>query len=321
MLLTCAVVATMVSATEAKKTVKPSKSRIAVIDFREPSLSELFRSQLEKALEAEFLGSTRSFSLIYLQVTLPVPDLDVVVKRIVEQKPDIIYATTVNSAKSIRDLSLDIPIVFSTALDPKAFGLIENFQRPGKKMTGFISYSETFESRRQLIVESTPSVRSIGIVFELGRFEAKNYERWLSESRMQNVEIVPIEMPLNISDAELAKTIVTSKVDAFLLPASTLLRRRYKKLIEAINSTRKPSMYAHEDYVKAGGLMSYSHIEPDFAKEAARYLRQAIDSSDVGAIPVLLPTAFTFAINLDTIKTLRSPLTKAFIKRADVFFP
>jgi putative tryptophan/tyrosine transport system substrate-binding protein len=300
---------------------KNQSFRIAIIDFREPQLSDLFRKQIQKAFEEEFEQSKYSISVDYHQITLPSLNLDGLLQEIVNKKPDAIYSTTIDCAKNLRALNADIPIIFSGAIDPKAAGLISSFERPGQNMTGFISFSETFETRRRLIVESSPNVQRIGVICEPSQFSLKTFERWSDDAKSINLKIVPIEFSLEATDENIQLSIARAQVDAFDLPASTLLRRKHKTIINAINATQKPSIYPYESYVKAGGLMSYSHVEPDFAKVAARYIRMAADTTNVGEISVQLPSVFRFSINLDTAKGLRNPIAKSFVKRADLFFP
>jgi putative tryptophan/tyrosine transport system substrate-binding protein len=302
-------------------TLPLSHVRISVVDFREPQISKVFQIEMEYAIREEFRTEAAKPQVNFIQITLPSAKLESALKQIIADQPRVVYLTSFEIAKLFRTLNTDIPVIFSGATDPRTVGLIKSFERPGNNMTGFISYTDNFEAKRRLILEGSPYVKLIAMIVEKGKYSEAQFGIWNQEARKNSLKIVPMEFSLEATDREIESAIRRSNADAFDLPASPFLRRRHKIIISAVNKTQKPAMYPYHGYVKLGGLMSYSHIEPDFAKVSAKYLRQALSLKNTGDIPIQLPNKFVFTINLDSASKLKTPLRKAFVKRADQFAP
>ena len=65
-----------------------------------------------------------------------------------------------------------------------------------------------------------------------------------------------------------------------------------------------PSIYASREFVKAGGLLTYSPSYPDLYRRAASYIDKIIKGAKPDDLPVEQPTKFELIINLKTAKAL-----------------
>ena len=69
-------------------------------------------------------------------------------------------------------------------------------------------------------------------------------------------------------------------------------------------SARVPTMYNFQEYVQAGGLMSYGPNFPDLFRRAAEYVDKILRGAKPTELPVEQPTKFELTINLKTAKEL-----------------
>jgi putative ABC transport system substrate-binding protein len=80
---------------------------------------------------------------------------------------------------------------------------------------------------------------------------------------------------------------------------------------------RLPGMYPFNDFVEAGGLMSYSpNIEAQF-RRAAYYVDRILRGARPADLPVEQPTKFDFVINLTAAKQIGLTIPPNVLARAD----
>ncbi len=66
-----------------------------------------------------------------------------------------------------------------------------------------------------------------------------------------------------------------------------------------------PSIYAHQDTARAGGLISYGAHYKELFRRAAEYVDKIMNGAKPGDLPVQQPERFELVINLRTAKSIR----------------
>jgi putative tryptophan/tyrosine transport system substrate-binding protein len=74
--------------------------------------------------------------------------------------------------------------------------------------------------------------------------------------------------------------------------------------VDLAEKSRLPAMYEGEEYVEAGGLMSYAVNVADSWRHAAIYVDKILKGAKPADLPVEQPTKFEFIINLKTAKQI-----------------
>jgi putative tryptophan/tyrosine transport system substrate-binding protein len=77
-----------------------------------------------------------------------------------------------------------------------------------------------------------------------------------------------------------------------------------KPIIDLALTNRLPSMFHNEEFVKAGGLLSYGANVPEIFRRSAVYADKIIKGAKPIDLPVEQPTLFRMFANLQTAKSL-----------------
>ena len=80
---------------------------------------------------------------------------------------------------------------------------------------------------------------------------------------------------------------------------------------------RLPTIHGSQEYVEAGGLMSYGPNFPDLYRRAGDLVDKILRGAKPADIPVEQPTKFELAINLTTAKAIGLTIPEAFLARAE----
>jgi putative ABC transport system substrate-binding protein len=80
--------------------------------------------------------------------------------------PDLILATNTPAARSLKQATETIPIVFSGLADPIADGIVANLSSPQGNITGFTSFNAAIAGKwLQLLKEIAPSTDRVVVIY------------------------------------------------------------------------------------------------------------------------------------------------------------
>jgi putative ABC transport system substrate-binding protein len=82
-------------------------------------------------------------------------------------------------------------------------------------------------------------------------------------------------------------------------------------------SEHLPTILSYDDYVEAGGLMSYGPNYADLFRQAADMVDKILHGAKPSDIPVGQPTKFDFAINVNTATALGLNMPPKLLATAD----
>ena len=91
---------------------------------------------------------------------------------------------------------------------------------------------------------------------------------------------------------------------AVLVGASAVNVANRQLIVDFASKARLPAMYATQEFVNTGGLISYGVDFHDLFRRAAGYVDKILRGAKPADLPVEQPTKFLLAINLKTATTL-----------------
>jgi putative tryptophan/tyrosine transport system substrate-binding protein len=231
---------------------------------------------------------------------------------------DVIVTWGTASVLAAKQATSVIPIVFATAGDPVATGLIANLARPGGNVTGLSNQVPDLAGKRlELLREITPDLRRLAIlsniaspigVLEMGEVQAA--------ARTLTLEVLSLEIRRG-EDIAPAFESLKGRAQALYVVAEPLVNSNRVRINTLALGARLPTLHGLREYVEAGGLMSYGPNAPDLFRRSANIVDKILRGAKPSDIPVEQPTKFDLVINLTTAKTLGLTIPESFLLRAD----
>ena len=94
------------------------------------------------------------------------------------------------------------------------------------------------------------------------------------------------------------------------------MRANRKRIADFALKSRLPSVYSNEEFVDAGGLMSYAADDADSYRRVAYFVDRILKGAKPADLPVEQPTKFELVINLKTAKQIGVTIPPEVLARA-----
>jgi putative tryptophan/tyrosine transport system substrate-binding protein len=113
------------------------------------------------------------------------------------------------------------------------------------------------------------------------------------------------------------QTAKQKQVNAIMTLSNPRFFAERKRIVELAVKYRLPAIYPQEEYVEAGGLMSYGADYPDLYRRAAVYVDKILKGAKPADLPVQQATKFEFVINLKAAKQIGLTIPVRVLERAN----
>jgi putative ABC transport system substrate-binding protein len=240
-------------------------------------------------------------------------------KELVGLQPDIICTGTTPAVLALQRETRTIPIVFASANDPVAAGIVPRLDRPGGNVTGFAGLEPSLAGKwLELLSEIAPGLKRAAILFNPDAAPASAYMPSF-ETAARSLKIVPIIAPVH-SDAEIetAITALGREPGGGLVVMPDIFTGVHRApIISAAVRANLPAVYAPSFFARDGGLLSYGPDPVDIWRRVPTYVDRILRGEKPGDLPVQFPTKFEMVVNLKTAKALGLTVPQSILLRAD----
>jgi putative ABC transport system substrate-binding protein len=213
-----------------------------------------------------------------------------------------------------------IPIVFATAGDPVALGLVASLSRPGSNITGATSLAvELGQKQLEVLTELVPAATVIALLVNpTNPGNADTLSRDLqAAARIRGVGLhvlhASTESDLNTVFASLPGL----RAGALVIGSDPFFNSRPQQLAALAARHAVPTMYPFREYAMAGGLVSYGDSLTDAYRIAGVYAGRILKGEKPADLPVQQSTKVELIINLKTAQTLGIMVPLTLRVRAD----
>ena len=233
--------------------------------------------------------------------------------------PDLILATNTQPARSLKQATETIPIVFSALADPVADGIVSNLSSPQGNITGFTSFNAAIAGKwLQLLKEMAPSTDRVVVIYNPNTAPYKIF--------LPVMNTVAPQLAITLSHTEVTdKGAIESAIQAVAgIPGGALMimpdvftALHRQMIFDLAIKGRLPAAGPLRQYTIAGGLVSYGSNFVDLMRQAAPYVDRILRGAKPGDLPVQEPTQYELMINLKTARALGLTVPATLLARAD----
>jgi putative ABC transport system substrate-binding protein len=238
---------------------------------------------------------------------------------LIRRRVAVIASAGGNATLVVKALTSTIPIVFQSAGDPVAVGLVASLNRPGSNVTGINSQSGAVERKQLgLIHELLPQATRFAVLWSR---DAARPESVIPDLRAAAQSIgAELEVLYARTNADIDKAftdLAQKRTDALILQNEFLFRDRRTQILTLASRHAVPVIYGGRADAEAGGLMSYGPSVADTNRQFGIYTGRVLKGEKPADLPVMLSTRFEFLINLQTAKTLGIEVPPTLLALAD----
>jgi putative ABC transport system substrate-binding protein len=235
----------------------------------------------------------------------------------VRLKVDVIVTGGTPAVLALKQATAAIPIVFMSAGDPVAYGLVASLARPGGNVTGLSPmYADLVGKRLELLREVVPGLGRLAVMANVGFRDAVQ--------EMSDVRAIANAFGLEVSPSEIRRPEDISLAfeaikgaDALYVCGDPLILGNRIRINTLALDARLPTMHGVREHVEAGGLMSYGTNFLDLFRRTADLVNKILRGTKPADIPVEQPTKFDLVVNMKTAKAIGLTIPEIFLVRAD----
>jgi putative ABC transport system substrate-binding protein len=261
----------------------------------------------------------RNVTIEYRWAANQVDRLPAFTSELIRRPVSVIAAFGSVSARMVQAASTTIPMVFLTADDPVAVGIVANLGRPDGNVTGVTFVSAILGAKRlELLRTLVPKADSIAVLMDPHSTESQNQTRDVLEAARSLGQQVVVLNAATAGEIDTAFTaMMQQRVSALLVSGSPTFGSQRNRIAALTARHALPTMYSTREYSQAGGLISYGANISDAYRQAAIYVGRVLKGDRPSDLPVLQPTKFELVINLKTAKALGLEVPDKLLALAD----
>jgi putative ABC transport system substrate-binding protein len=291
----------------AARAQQPAVPVIGFLSSETPSGWAPFAAAFRQGLSESGFVEGRKVAIEYRWAQGHNDRLPALAAELVRRQVAVIAAAGTPSSLAAKAATATIPIVFSSAADPVAEGLVASLARPGGNATGVANLGmELVQKQIEKLHEMVPRANVIAALVNpsdpaLGEPATKEAQAAARTLGLQmHIVQASTERDIEAGFASLAPLRVGALV---ILPNAFFVSRLGQIAALAIRHAM-PTVYFQREFAAAGGLMGYGPSITDGYRQVGIYAARILKGEQPGDLPVQQSTKFELVINLKTAKSL-----------------
>ncbi|EFM38617.1 ABC transporter substrate binding protein [[Eubacterium] yurii subsp. margaretiae ATCC 43715] len=284
------------------------KYKIGITQISEHPALDSARNGFIEQLKADGIDA----EIVYKNAQGDMATTTTIAQNFIDEKVDLIYAISTPSAQAAKQVTSDVPIVFSAVTDPKASGI------EGANITG-VSDKTPVDEQLSLFKKLDPNIKKIGILYSTSETNSKiQVEEAKGLVSKHGLELVEVGIN-NINDMSQAVDALIGKSDAIYVITDNLVAKSIDLLTSKANEAKKIVILGYVDSSESSKniLLSNGVSYEDFGKTAADMAKKILkDKVKPSEIPVAYPDKTYNTVSMKVVKKLNLDENNEIIKGA-----
>jgi putative ABC transport system substrate-binding protein len=240
---------------------------------------------------------------------------------LVGRKVTVIAAVTgTPPALAAKAATTTIPIVFATAGDPVALGLVASLNRPGGNLTGVATLTvELGPKQLEVLHELVPTATIIALLVNpTNPTNAETLSRDLrAAARTLGLQLHILHASTERDFDAVFASLPRLRAGALVIGSDPFFNSRSQQLAALALRHAMPTMCPFREYAMAGGLISYGNSFADAHRQVGAYTGRILKGEKPADLPIQQSVKVELIINLKTARALGLTLPLTLLGRAD----
>ncbi len=240
--------------------------------------------------------------------------------ELVRLKVDIIVSGGLGPTRAAKEATITIPIVMTNDGDPVGTGIVASLARPGGNITGLSTLAPELSGKRlELLKEIVPKLSRVAVFrtsTQAGNAQMLREVELAAKAFGVQLQYLDVLDPKDFATAFRAASEGRAQAVLMMVAGAVAIAHR-TEIVELAVKSRLPVMYERQEYVDAGGLMTYGVKQTDLDRRAATYVDKILKGRTPADLPVEQPMKFEFIINLKAAKQIGLTIPPNVLVRAN----
>jgi putative ABC transport system substrate-binding protein len=244
------------------------------------------------------------------------PDL---AAELVQLKVDVIVTSSPSATLAAKKASATIPIVIASANDPVGTGLVSSLAQPGGNITGLSLMVPDLDGKRlELLKEAFPKVARVAFLWEPGGSRGNLPLTGMeAAAKALGVKLLSLDVrSLDDFEGAFARA-KEERAQALITTTGARINTQQRRVLDLAAKNRLAAIYHYNEFVEAGGLMSYGPNNTDLWRRAADFVDKILKGAKPADLPVQQATKFDLIINLKAAKQIGLTIPQKLLARAN----
>jgi putative ABC transport system substrate-binding protein len=245
----------------------------------------------------------------------------VLLADLIRREVNVVVAVTgTPPALAAKAATTTIPIVFVTAGDPVALGLVASLNRPGGNLTGVATLTvELAPKQLEVLRELVPTATIIALLVNpTNPTNAETLSRDLqAAARTLGVQLQVLHASTERDFDAVFASLPRLRAGALVIGSDPFFNSRSQQLVALALRHAMPTMYPFREYAMAGGLVSYGNSFADAHRQVGAYTGRILKGEKPADLPIQQSVKAELVINLKTAKALGLTFPISLLARAD----
>ena len=239
---------------------------------------------------------------------------------LIRRQPAAIVTSTTPAVLAVKATTATIPIIFFSAGDPVALGLVASLNRPGGNLTGTTTLTlEVGRKWLQLMHELVPTATTFAVLVNptspaLAEVQTNDLQ---TAARASGLQIHALHAATDGDFDAVFARLMQLQVGGLIISSDSFFFARSEQFAAMAALYAVPTIFGFRECVAKGGLMSYGGSIPDADRWLGVYTGRILKGEKPADLPVQQATKIELVINLKTAKALGLEVPPTLLARAD----
>jgi putative ABC transport system substrate-binding protein len=244
-------------------------------------------------------------------------DLPGLARHLASLRPAVLFVAGPAALDAAVHATSSVPIVaIDLETDPLRSGLVRSLEHPRTNVTGlFLDQPAITRRWLELLRQAVPKAQRINLLWDASTGPWQLAAAKAAAQKLQfDVDTLVVrddrEFALELTDC------LSRKPEALVLLSSPLARARSKLIAEFCMLHRLPAISPFNEFLQAGGLMSYGPDVKDFYLRTAAFVDKVLKGARAGDLPLSITNQFRLVLNSGAARSLGLTLPPALLAAA-----